>query len=123
MPFHSTPIHSARAKITGDLGGRGSVADVVLAFAGADTVRSMQLYIGKCIPEGETVACDLFLCLSFTPPHGQPRAVVGGFISSSGGWILLCRKSIMAEKSSHNCVQRVATFYCSLCVLVGVNML
>lgn len=78
------------------------VADVVLAFAGVDTVRSMQLYIGKCIPEGETIACDLFLCLSFTPPHGQPRAVVGGFISNSGGWVLLCRKPIMAKKSSHN---------------------
>ena len=36
-----------------------------------------------------------------TPPHWQPNAVFGGFISISGAWTLLCKQIIMAEESTH----------------------
>ena len=42
----------------------------------------MQLYIDKCIPQGETVAC---VALFISPPLGQPHAIFGGVIATSGG--------------------------------------
>ena len=41
---------------------------------------SMQLHINKYTPLGERITS--------TPPHEQPHAVFGGFISSSAGWML-----------------------------------
>ena len=50
-----------------------------------------------------------FLCFIFhNPPNGQPRAVVGGFISISGEWMFYvhARSFNMAEDSSHLTMQR-----------------
>lgn len=43
--------------------------------------------------------CESFL--TFTPPHGQLYAGFRGFISISGGWVLLCRELSYANK--HTC--------------------
>ena len=37
------------------------------------------------------------LTLFVTPSHGQPHAIFGGFKSSSGGWMLLCKERAMPE--------------------------
>ena len=42
--------------------------------------------------------------------HEQPHAVFRGFITSSGGWILLRKEFIMAEDSAHITVQSITTF-------------
>ena len=33
--------------------------------------------------------------------HGQPHAIFGGFISISGGWMLLYKESVIGEYSPH----------------------
>ena len=49
-----------------------------------------------------------------TTPHRQSRSVFGGFISISGGGMLLCKEArsslIMAEDSPYVTMQRIATF-------------
>ena len=47
-----------------------------------------------------TVLCDHFFIFS-TSSHGQPHAVMGGFISISGELVLLCDEFIMAADSPH----------------------
>ena len=53
-----------------------------------------------------------------------PAAVVfRGFISISEGWILLCKKLIIAEDSRHINEQWLTMLRYSLGVLVGVSVL
>ena len=47
--------------------------------------------------------CDRFYLFFITPTHGHPHAVFRGFISISGGWMLLCKELIVAEESPHIC--------------------
>ena len=59
----------------------------------------MQLYIDKCIPLGEKIAC---VAVVINLLCGQPHAIFGGCFSISGGWMLLRRELIMAEDSPHS---------------------
>ena len=54
--------------------------------------------------------CFVFVVVVLTPPHEEPHAVFGGFISLSGGWMLLRKKLIVAEDSSHINMQRIKHF-------------
>ena len=58
----------------------------------------MQLYVDRCIRQGERVAC---VTVSITLPHEKPHAVFGGFNSRLWRvWILLCKELITAEGSA-----------------------
>ena len=39
----------------------------------------------------------LFKFILLPRPRGQPHTVLGGFMSVSGGWVLLCMGLVMAE--------------------------
>ena len=60
------------------------------------------------MPQGERTVCvtDVFLFFVI-PPHRQPHTVLGGLISLSGGWILLCKELLMAEDSLHITMQGI----------------
>ena len=46
------------------------------------------------------------LKIIIAPPRGEPHAVFGGFISISGGWMLLCKELIMSEdKRPYDCAE------------------
>ena len=61
--------------------------------------------------------------ISITPVLGLPHAVLGEFISVSGGWRLLWKELIIAEDSPHITMLHGSTFECSLGVVAGVNVL
>ena len=65
-----------------------------------------KLNVDKRIPQGERIAC---VAVFTTPSHGQPHTVFRGFISLSGGRILL-RKEIMAKNSAHVNIQCITSF-------------
>ena len=60
--------------------------------------------------------------ISITPVLGQPHAVLGEFISVSGGWRLLWKELIIAEDSPNITMLHVPTFECILGVVAGVNV-
>ena len=51
-----------------------------------------------------------FLLLFYTPSHGLPHTVFGGFISISGRWVLLRRERINAGDSGDITMQHTTTF-------------
>ena len=61
--------------------------------------RFMQLNIDKSVPQGERVACVtlvvvVVVVVVVAPTHGKPLAVSGGFISLSGGWMLIIMEDV-----------------------------
>ena len=51
-----------------------------------------------------------------TPSHGQPCAILRGFIAISGEWMLLCKEVVMGESSPHitmQCIPTFAVLWCS----------
>jgi len=56
------------------------------------------------------IAVFLFFFLFYTPSHGLPHTVFGGFISISGRWVLLWRERINADDSGDITMQHTTTF-------------
>ena len=91
----------------------------------------MELYSDKVL---HFLGCGMCVCVcpSVRVYYLATRAVMSssfepavfGFVSISGGWMLLCKEPIMAEGSPHRSKQRItSTHQCSLGVLAGVGAL
>ena len=58
----------------------------------------MQLCVDKFISWGKSIACVTVVVVVFNSAgYGQPHAVFGGFISISGGLMLLCTELVIAS--------------------------
>ena len=81
----------------------------------------LHLYIDRCIPQGERIAC--VWPFSITPSQGQPHSIFRGLISISGQWMLSWEELLMAEHSPHITMQCFAVLYSLLFYLYTFVML